>query len=132
MRLKFSVAAAIAIVALLIPSASFADAILFTGTGGTASFNGSVFNITGGGINSVAINGGSPVSILNGVITLTTAAANPANVTGCVGGPCSALFPAGGSLTVVGNGITLLSGSYLASGLGQGFSVASPNSLGTF
>lgn len=131
-RLKFAAVLVVALAGLLTPMSSFADSILFQGSGGNASFNGSVFSITGGGISSVSINGGAPVNILNGVLTLTTAVAS--NVTGCIGGSCSAIFPAGGSITIVGNGgMTLLSGTYLASAPGQGFSVASPNFvLGTF
>ena len=106
---------------LLIPISSFADSIEITGgTGGSATFDGSTFTISDANISGFSINGGSSVAITGGTMDITASASS---VTSCGGVTCSALFSTG-TITIDGDGTTLLSGTFLASTPGEGLGIS--------
>ena len=106
---------------LLIPISSFADSIEVTGgTGGSATFNGSTFQISDANISGFSVNGGSTVAITDGTMNVTASASS---VTLCGGATCSALFSTG-TITIDGDGTTLLSGTFLASTPGEGLGIS--------
>lgn len=111
--------AVLLLTALVTPSAIFADSIGFTGgngsTGtGTASFNGTNFDVTGAEIDQISIDGTS-YAVSGGILDLTSGT-TASIISGCTGGSCIATFNPGGSLSVTGSTLGLASNSSLLSG----------------
>ena len=124
---RFAVLAIIALAVLLGSTVTFADTIGFTGgngsTGtGTATYSpGGSFTISGAVITGLSIDGIN-FTVTSGLLNLTSGTTN--TFSGCSGGPCSATFNGGGSLSANGAvtslGISsvasLLSAIYLSGG----------------
>lgn len=120
MRIKMALVPVL-LAGLLIPISGFADSIEITGgTGGSATFIGNTFQISDANISGFSINGGSSVAITGGTMNVTASASS---VTLCGGATCSALFSTG-TITIDGDGTTLLSGTFLASTPGQGLGIS--------